>query len=330
MNIIKSLKSKAYTFIAIGAACLAVPHFAAAEMLVSDQVEVNDNVVRLGDIFDVNGPFSDDELFQAPPLGRKGVLSFKNLQAIANQYDLDWKNLHNYTKVTIIRKAKTIDVETIKSLIIDHAIANQYISGDTSQTRVNLNDNFKTITIAASDYSKFEISDFTYRPFSDQFNIEFKYFTNGRYRTQQLSGKVENMISIPVFANNIRRDQIIKLSDIKLIQLNSRRVAANVLLDVEDIVGKSAKNSIRAMQPVNENLLKLADLVKKNSIINLQFRMGRVRLNIKARALTTGADGSLIRVLNLQSGRQVDAIVTGIDQAMTLNSLQTNAKIASK
>ena len=328
MTIFKNLKLKTRAFFAV-AICLSVPHFASAEMLTSDQIIVNDNVVRLGDIFDVDGTFAGDELFQAPPLGRKGVLSVKNLKAIAYKYDLDWQNLHNFTKVTISRKAKIIDVENVKSMIVDYALANQYISGELDQTFVNLTNDFKTITIAASDYSKFEITDFAYRPFSDQFNIEFKYFVNGTYRAIQLGGKIENMVLIPVFANNMKRDQIIQHSDIKFIQLNSRRVASNIVMDVDEIVGKSAKSSIRASQPVSESLLKFADLVKKNSIINLQFKTGRVQLNIKARALTTGAKGSLIRVMNLKSGKQVDAIVTGIDQAMTINSIQTNAKIAS-
>lgn len=329
MSLFKNIKSKAYTLLTICIAGLSAPHFAQAHMLTSDQIIVNENVVRLGDIFDVTSVFSDDKLFQAPPLGRKGVLSSNNLKSIAAKYDLDWQNIHNYTKVTITRKAKTVDYNTIKSIIANYAFDNQYISGEADKTRVNLTNQFNNITIAANDFIKLEISNFNYRPFSDQFSANINYTIDGMRKSRQISGIIENMVSVPVLATNLRRDQTITQSDIKYIQLNSRRVAGNIVLNAQDIIGKSARNSIRAMQPISESLLKFADLVKKNTIISLQFKMGRVQLNIKARALSTGAEGAIIRVLNLQSGKQIDAIVTGIDQAMTTNSIEPNAKIAS-
>ncbi|MBL1421455.1 MAG: flagellar basal body P-ring formation protein FlgA [Alphaproteobacteria bacterium] len=329
MSPFKNLKPKAYTLLAICIACLLVPHFAQAHTLNSNQIIVNENVVRLSDIFDVAGPFSDDKLFQAPPLGRKGVLSIENLEAIAIKYDLDWQNIHNYAKVTITRKARLIDYDAIKNIIADYAFGNQHLSGDANNTRINLTNQFNDITIAANDFAKFEISNFVYRPFNDQFSAKISYTIDDQRKSRQISGVIENMVNVPVLASNFRRDEIIKASDIKYIQLNSRRVAGNVMLNAEDIIGKSARNSIRAMLPLSESLLKYADLVKKNTIITLQFKVGRVELNIKARALTTGADGTIIRVLNLQSGKQIDAIVTGIDQAMTINSTKTNAKIAS-
>lgn len=333
MKFLTTSKFKYLSLAALVAASLFAPASVQAEKLVASQIQVYDNVVRLGDIFDVNGIFANEQLFQAPPLGRKGTLSATSLHKIAKKYSLDWANEQRFAKITITRKAKNIELADITKIITDYAIDNQLIAGSIGQTKIKINQKFRTILIAASDYAEFSISDFVYRPYSDQFSVEFRYVHNGAYRQLKLSGKIENMVQVPVFANNIRRDQTIKMSDIKYIQINNRRIANNILLDVDDIVGKSAKNSIRAMQPVSEHLLKFADLVKKNRIINLQFKLGRVSLNIKARALSTGGKGALIRVMNLKSGKQIDAIVTGLDQAMTLNSILTpnnkNAKIAS-
>lgn len=300
-----------------------------AEKLMASQIEVNDNVVRLGDIFDVTGIFANEELFQAPPLGRKGVLSEAALLKIAAKYSIDWKNEDNFAKISITRKAMVIDDAEIKNMIFDYAVDNQHIAGNVGQTIIKFANDFRNITIAASDYANFEISEFVYRPYSDQFSAEINYIQNGAYQTQKLSGKIENMLRVPVLVSNVRRDQIIKHSDVKFINLNNRRVVENIVLNPEDIIGRSAKSNIRAMQPIGDHMLKFADLVKKNSIINLTFKMGRINLAIKARALSTGAEGAFIRVMNLKSGKQIDAIVTGKDQAMTVNSIQTNAKIAS-
>lgn len=330
MKLFAKSKFKSFMLFAIAAIGLSLSTAAYAEKLVAAQIEVYDNVVRLGDIFEVNDIFASEELFKAPPLGRKGSINAAMLQKIANKYNLDWANELNTAKVYITRKAKKIELADVQQIIARYAAENQYIAGDISQTRVRLSQGFKNITIAASEYANFQVTEFTYLPYNDQFSIQFDYVQNGFQRELNLAGRIENMVQVPVFANNIARNQTIVESDIEYILVNNRRVADNIVLDVNDIVGKSAKNSIRALRPISGNLLKYADLVKKNSLINLQFQLGRIKLSLKARALSTGAKGDIIRVMNLKSGKQIDAIVTGIDQAMTLNSTQpqTSAKIA--
>lgn len=311
--------------------CLTVafPSIASAQTLKSQQILVDENVVRLGDIFEVNEIFAAEELFQSPPLGRNGILSAKMLLALANKYDIDWNNPENLKKITVSRAIKTIDLDEIKAIITDHAYNNQFIVRGEGHVKVKLNQQFNKIVIAASEYSNFIISNFVYRPFSDHFSAEFKYSKNGRYHSQTLSGKIENLIEVPVFINNIKRNQIVQLTDLKFIQINNRKVVENYLLDIDEIVGKTARSNLRAMQPISEQSLKYPDLVKKNSVINLLFKQGRIQVKLKARALTTGAKGALIRVMNLKSGKQIDAIVTGIDQAMTLNSSNKDAIIVA-
>lgn len=328
MTIFTGLKIKVSIYIAITTICLSISHSSFAATLTSNQIVVNDSVVRLADIFAVDNFNANDELFQAPPLGRKGILSIKKLTNIANKYNIEWNNSQNFDKVTITRKAITIDADAVKTIIADYAIANQHIANKIDQIRVRFTTKFKNIIIAASDFPHFEIINFSYLPYSDQFSAEFKYKKNGRSVRHNFTGKLENFVSIPVLTHNMAREQIIKQSDIKYIQINNRKLVENIVQSNEDIIGKSVKNNIRAMQPINQNLLKLADLVKQNTIINLKFKMGRIHLTIKARALSTGAKGSIIRVMNLKSGKQVEAIVTGLDQAMTLNSTPENAEIA--
>ncbi len=326
MTQLRTKISKFTKFIATAICITAVSSFAQAEPLKSTNIEINDTVIRLGDIFNVGQLQATEELFQAPPLGRKGVITASMLQSIAKQYNIDWENLQKITKVTISRKSKTINSGIIKNLVKQYALNQGYVNNFEEQVTIRLYDKFKSIVIAANEFTNLSISEFDYSPTSDQFTGKVRYTQNGRTKSLDLSGKIENLVSIPVLANNIRRNQTIMYSDIKFIKINNRRLAENILINSDDIVGKAAKNNIRAMQPISEHLLKYPDLVKKNSIINLTFTSGRIQLNIKARALTTGAKGALIRVMNLKSNKQIDAIVTGKDRAMTLNSNTKNAK----
>ncbi|MCJ8324694.1 MAG: flagellar basal body P-ring formation protein FlgA [Rhizobiales bacterium] len=300
-------------------------NIATAQQLKATQIIINENVVRLGDIFDVDSIFVNEELFQAPPLGRKGVLTATMLNAIAVKFNIEWRNINNVEKVTISRKSRLITADDVKQYLIDYATENQHIIANIGQPRVQLNRPLANIVIAANEYNNFVITNFVYRPYSDQFSAEFSYVKDGQYVTKILGGKIENLVQVPVFTSNIRRDQIINADHIKFLQINHRQLADNIILDTADIIGKTAKNTIRALQPITYFSLKYPDLVKKNTLINLKFKLGRLQLNIKARALTTGAKDAIIRVMNLETGKQIDAVVTGEDQAMTLNSYANKA-----
>lgn len=325
-------KNKATKLIASFVLCanlVAVPTFSQAETLRSHHVVVTDNVVRLGDIFDVDVVFADEELFQSPPLGRNGVLTAKMLNAIASKFSLDWLNTNLVEKITVARKSKTITADDIKNIIAQYAIDNQHVAGEVAQTHIKFNQHVNDIVIAQNEYINFVVSNFVYRPLSDQFSVEFRFVRDGKYQTKVLNGKLENLIKIPVFTQNIRRGQIVTADDVKFIQINHRNLVSNIVIDSADLIGKTAKNTVRAMQPINHSLLKYPDLVTKNTIINLKFKMGRIQLSIKARALKTGAKGALIRVMNIESGKLIDAIVIGKDQAMTINSDQKPATMVA-
>lgn len=320
-------KLKSIKYLAVFcSATLALNSATHAETLTSTNIQISDKFITLGDIFNVSEELAETKLFQAPPLGRKGNLSVAMLNNISAKYELSWDNADNVKKVSVSRLASVVNAEEIKTLIRDYAISNKHIANSSGQTRVKLHDKFKDLLVAQNEYANFEIREFIYRPFNDQFNASFEYTFNDVVKKFSVTGKIENLVRIPVLANNVRREETIRYIDIKYIQMNNRRIAQNIILDAEEIIGKAAKSSIRANQPIADHLLKYPNLVKQNTIISLNFNLGRIKLNIKARALMSGAKDSLIRVMNLKSGKQIDAIVTGKDQAMTINSINQDAK----
>lgn len=62
--------------------------------------------------------------------------------------------------------------------------------------------------------------------------------------------------------------------------------------------------------------------VRKGETLVLSYAAPGVRLSLRARALSPARVGESLRVLNLQSNREIDAIVTGPGAARALNPLQ--------
>lgn len=110
-----------------------------------------------------------------------------------------------------------------------------------------------------------------------------------------------------VAARTIRVGSIISASDIVT---PADRIA---LRRAVDIIGKEANRAFYQGQAIDESKLKPPTLIKRNSIVQMEFARGAMRISAEGRALDNGALGDRIRVMNLGSKRIVTVVVTGSD-----------------
>lgn len=110
-----------------------------------------------------------------------------------------------------------------------------------------------------------------------------------------------------VAARNIRAGTVISASDIIT---PADRIA---LRRAVDIIGKEASRAFYKGQPIDETKLRAATLIKRNSIVQMEFARGAMTISAEGRALDNGALGESIRVMNLGSKRIVTVVVTGSD-----------------
>jgi len=110
-----------------------------------------------------------------------------------------------------------------------------------------------------------------------------------------------------VAARNIRAGSVISAADI--ITPDDR----NALRLAVDIIGMEARRAFYKGQPINQGELRTPTLIKRNSIVQMQFARGAMTISAEGRALENGGLGDRIRVMNLGSKRIVTVVVTGAD-----------------
>ena len=110
-----------------------------------------------------------------------------------------------------------------------------------------------------------------------------------------------------VAARNIRAGTIISASDIVTPQ---DRIA---LRRAVDIIGKEAGRAFYRGQPIDESKLRPPTLIKRNTVVQMEYSHGPMTISAEGRALDNGALGERIRVMNLGSKRIVTVVVTGAD-----------------
>lgn len=101
------------------------------------------------------------------------------------------------------------------------------------------------------------------------------------------------------------RGHIIKASDIGISgeDLASQR-------DIEQIyIGQQMRRTIYAGAKLNPSHVDKPTLVKRNTRINMVYRIGRLEMTASGRALDEGGAGDIISVMNLDSKRRVEGLI---------------------
>lgn len=81
------------------------------------------------------------------------------------------------------------------------------------------------------------------------------------------------------------------------------------LTDPSAAIGMQTRITIYEGRPLHANMLQAPRVVGRNQIVRLRFQRGGLRIDTEGRALSDGAAGELIRVMNMGSRSTVTAQV---------------------
>ena len=138
-----------------------------------------------------------------------------------------------------------------------------------------------------------------------------------------LIGSYDEVVEVPVLSRRIRRDEVISANDIKWEKIESNRLRADTVMDVENMVGLAPRRTISPNRSVRLAELAKPSVIKKNDQLTLQFSNEMMELKTLAEAMEDGAVGDIIRVRNKDSHQPVQAriLASGLAEAMPMGVL---------
>ena len=77
------------------------------------------------------------------------------------------------------------------------------------------------------------------------------------------------------------------------------------------MIGKTPLRQVQAGEPIRQRDLISPQLVQRGDEILIQFSSGAIQLTAKGKAMQPGAEGDLIRVVNLGSNQSLRAEIVG-------------------
>ena len=127
-------------------------------------------------------------------------------------------------------------------------------------------------------------------------------------RKKVKSNKNNNLRTIIVLKESLKKGQIVNLDDIKFIESNIKK-SSGLITSEDSVVGKILKRSTSANRPIYESNLKKVWLVEKNSEIFIENNLGPITIKVEGIALENADLNEKIKVKNISSGQILSGYV---------------------
>jgi flagella basal body P-ring formation protein FlgA len=274
---------------------------------------VNDNYIRLGDIFDDSGK-GDLILGNAPQPGSDMVINARTLNRLALTNNIDWRSSSVTDQIIIRREAHTVSNDDIQNAV-KAALDKRGVSG---QYTVSLSNLSAAMVIPRNIPATAEVSTLSYTPGRDMFTATVAVpSADNPVRTLNVSGMIERTTQIPVLKSALRNGDIIGSGDIEWIDVSIRTLAPDAIIDADKLLGKTPVRLISTNAPIRIKDVTNPQLVSRGDEITILVMSGGMQLTAKGKAMQNGSEGDVIRAVNVASNRSITAVVTG-DRTVTV------------
>jgi len=276
-----------------------------------DSARVEGKYVNIGDLFTNAGESANIPVAYAPAPGKVAVFDARWLYKVSQAYNLNWRPLSSKVQIRVERDSQLISREEIEERIQLKLID---LGADPELKVILGNRNFR-LYVPSNTLADITVESAEYSPSNNRFSAIVSTPTNdANTKRIRLTGRLERMSEVPVLNRRLLSNEIIRSQDISWINVSSRRLQRDAIIDVNDLIGKAARRGIRAGIPLRSTMVQAPVLVSKGSLVTISLIAGKMSLTSQGKALQNGSDGEAIQILNTQSNTIIQAEVIGNGQ----------------
>ena len=123
-------------------------------------------------------------------------------------------------------------------------------------------------------------------------------------------------VEVLTYARSLAAGDIVQPSDVIWSTVQAHQAPAGGPQDADQVVGLSAKRALRAGSPVTSRDLASPQVIARNDMVEVAYIAGGVELTVTGKATRNASAGEPVPVLNVQSGRTIDAVAIGPGRAV--------------
>ena len=285
------------------------PAAAQTPMRLKAAATVTGEIVRIGDLIENAGLATNTPIFRAPDLGQTGAVSARAVLDAVRPHGLIAIDMRGMSEVSVTRASRTIATEEIEALIM-RALTARYNLGKTENLKTMFDRDVRPIYLEASVTADLSLVRMSYEPGTRRFDVTFELASGGRGQWRYPGAAVET-VETAVLQRALQRGDIVKASDLVFERRPRAEFSSEPAAIPAEAAGMAVRRNVRAGQPLRAADLAKPELVQKNDTVTLHYEVPGIVLTMRGKALDSGAEGDLISVLNVNSKRTIQGIVTG-------------------
>lgn len=278
-------------------------------------VVVTDELVRIGDLIDNAGTAAQIAVFRAPDLGATGTVAVQRVVDAVRAHDVFAINTNGLKEITVTRASRNIGNADIEERIAG-AIASQYRIGEAKNIGITFDRNFAAINVEPGIVGDLAVTRLSFDPRSGRFDVTLDVPGSHVVRRGALrfTGVAAEVFDTAVVTRQVGRGEVLRANDVAIERRPKRELSTDSIADLGAAIGLAVRAPIRAGQALRRADLMRPELVARNEPVTLIFQAPGISLTVRGTAMEPGTEGDIINVVNIQSKRQVQGVVTGPGQ----------------
>lgn len=286
---------------------------AASTLVLKEKAVVSDHIVRIKDIANMDNPtrnrLGDLVVAVAPEMGQSGTIARQEIVEKLVGNGFQDAQLSGATEVTVTRKGAVISPTFFKEQIHNYITTHSQWKEDVQVTLVSAKE-----VIVPETGVRWQITPANGQDFFGNvlFKIEaYSPTTNEMIYSNWLVAKLTIVKEVALSNRMIQKNETIGSSDIRWEKREITAFIKDALFTEQEIVGERTGRIIRPNSIITASLMEKKLMVKRGAPATLMANFKNIQATITVTALSDGAIGESIRVMNPQSKRIISATVVG-------------------
>jgi flagella basal body P-ring formation protein FlgA len=272
---------------------------------------VTGDLVRIGDLVENAGIIANIAIFRAPDLGTTGTVSADAVVDAVRAHALVGLDTGGVSEVTVVRASRTIAAKQIEDGVAA-ALSKQFNLGEPKNIAVAFEREMRAIQVEPSAKGEPRIARINYDARTTRFDATVEIPTGIAGRgLLRLTGRAIPAVDIVTVTRSIERGSVVKDGDVAIERRARAEIGRDIITDRDLIVGLAARSALQPGRPIRSADLMKPEVVTRSDTITLIYEVPGVMITARGKAIESGAEGDVINVLNEQSKRTVQGIVTG-------------------
>jgi len=275
-----------------------------------DSVTVTSDIVRIGDLVDNAGAVANVPIFRSPDLGTRGAVATDRIIEAIRPHQLIDIDTRGLAEVVVTRASRTISSQEISARIAA-LLAGRYSLGEARDIAITFDHEARSVQVEPSASGELQAVSLVFDPRTGRFDATFDLPSSAVLHRQpaRFTGIAVETIDAIAVAHPVEHGEILTESDLTV--LRRPKSEGGAITDINAVIGLSPRRQLRPGQPLHAADLMRPEIVQRNDTVTIVYQVPGLTLTLRGQAQEAGALGDSISVLNLQSKRMVQGIVSG-------------------